>query len=71
MKKRIFAAILWFNALWFVGSFAAFLLGVSPVLGPILGTSAAVIIAGDPRRLIWARPLAVSPVMRQRLQNLA
>jgi len=71
MKKRVLAAVLWFNALWFVGSFAAFLLGVSPVLGPILGVSAAAIIAVDPRRIIWARSLAVTPVMRNRLQNLA
>ena len=29
--------------------------GISPVLGPILGATAALLIAGDPRGLIWTR----------------
>ena len=28
-------------------------LGVSPVLGPLIGAAAAGLIAGDPRRIIW------------------
>jgi hypothetical protein len=32
--------------------------GLSPVLGPILGTAAAAIVGGDPRRLIWSRGAA-------------
>ena len=53
MKKRIAAAVLWFNAAWFVGAALAFAMNLSPALAPILATAAASIIAVDPRRLIW------------------
>ena len=55
MKKRAAAAVLWFFSGWFVGAFVAFAAGLSPALAPILGTAAAAIVAGDPRRMIWAR----------------
>jgi hypothetical protein len=55
MKKRALAALLWFYAAWYCGALAAHFLGLSEALGPILGTAAAAIIAGDPRRLIWSR----------------
>jgi hypothetical protein len=64
MKKRITAAILWFYAGWFVGAVAAFVLGLSPALGPIVATAAAAIVAGDPRHIIWtttARTPATRP----------
>jgi hypothetical protein len=53
MKKRVLAALLWFYAFWYVGAMIAELAGLSAALGPILGTAAAAIIAGDPRGLIW------------------
>jgi hypothetical protein len=64
MSKRIFAAILWFYTGWYAGAMAAELLGVSPFLGPLLGATAAVLIAGDPRRIIWSRaaPVVTAPV---------
>jgi hypothetical protein len=71
MKKRAAAAILWFYAGWFVGASAAFATGLSPVLAPVLATAAAAIFAGDPRRMIWARPTvstAIAPAP-QSLQN--
>jgi hypothetical protein len=55
MKKRILAAVLWFYAGWYAGAMIAFAFGLSPVLGPIVGTAAAALIAGDPRHLIWTR----------------
>ena len=55
MKKRAVAALLWFYAAWYAGAMVAHFLGLSPALGPILGTAAAAIVAGDPRRLIWSR----------------
>ena len=58
MKKRALATILWFYAAWYAGAMVAHVLGLSPVLGPILGTAAAAIVAGDPRRIIWSRPTA-------------
>lgn len=60
MKKRVAAAILWFYTGWFVGAFVAFTAGVSPILGPILGTLAAAVIAGDPRHMIWTQRRAIS-----------
>ncbi|HLO35978.1 MAG TPA: hypothetical protein VK194_07840 [Candidatus Deferrimicrobium sp.] len=56
MKKRAFAALLWFYTAWYAGAMLAHILGLSVALGPILGTAAAAIIAGDPRHLIWTRP---------------
>jgi hypothetical protein len=53
MKKRAFAAILWFYTGWYVGALIAVTLGVSPALGPIIGAAAAGLIVGDPRRIIW------------------
>ena len=55
MKKRVTAAVLWFCAAWYAGAMLAYILGVSIALGPILGTAAAALIAGDPRGIIWSR----------------
>jgi hypothetical protein len=55
MKKRAFAALLWFYTAWYAGAMVADVLGLSAALGPILGTAAAAIVAGDPRRIIWSR----------------
>ena len=57
MKKRILATFLWFYAGWYAGAILAEMLGVSPLLGPIIGMAAAILVAGDPRRIIWtSRP---------------
>ncbi len=55
MKKRVTATVLWFFAAWYAGAMLAYILGVSVALGPILGTAAAALIAGDPRGIIWTR----------------
>jgi hypothetical protein len=55
MKKRVIAASLWFYTGWYGGATIALALGLSPALGPILAAAAALIVAGDPRRLIWVR----------------
>jgi hypothetical protein len=55
MKKRALAAVLWFYAIWYAGAMIAQIAGLSPALGPILGTAAAALIAGDPRGIIWTR----------------
>jgi hypothetical protein len=57
--KRLIAIPLWFYAGWTVGAFIDFLggylgLSIGPVLGMVLGTAAAAMVVGDPRRLIWA-----------------
>jgi hypothetical protein len=64
MKKRILATFLWFFAGWYAGAVIAFALGVSPILGPILGVAAAGLIAGDPRGIIWSNraSAATSPI---------
>ena len=56
MKKRALAAILWFLAGWYGGALIAMFTGVSPYIGPILGTVAAALVAGDPFGWIWVRP---------------
>ena len=55
MKKRALAAVLWFYAIWYAGAMIAQFAGLSPALGPILGTAAAALIAGDPRGIIWTK----------------
>lgn len=55
MHKRVAAAVLWLLAGWTAGSFLTFTIGVSPLLGPILGIAGAALFAGDPRRIIWTR----------------
>jgi hypothetical protein len=54
MKKRILAAFLWFYAGWYGGAILADVVGVSPLLGPIIGAVTAALIVGDPRRIIWS-----------------
>ena len=54
MKKRAFAAVLWFYVGWYGGAVLAEFLGVSPLLGPIIGAAAAALFVGDPRRIIWS-----------------
>lgn len=60
MKKRVAATLLWFYSMWYAGAMIATLFGLSPALGPILGTAAAAIVGGDPRQLIWSRPARTS-----------
>lgn len=68
MVKRVAAALLWFYAGWYAGAMIAWFLGLGPALGPILGTAAAGIIAGDPRHVIWPRQ---NRETRERVQALA
>ncbi len=60
MNKRIAAAVLWFFAGWYLGGYIALYLGVSDLIGPILGVSAAVLFGGDPLGIIWTRGQAVT-----------
>lgn len=60
MKKRTFAAILWFYTGWYAGAFLAEMLGVGPALGPIIGAAAAGLIVVDPRRIIWTAQAAAA-----------
>lgn len=59
MKKRVLSAVLWFYTGWYGGALIAEMLGVSAALGPIVGVAAAMLFAGDPRRIIWNRPAPV------------
>lgn len=61
MTKRILAAMLWFYTGWYAGAMLAEVLGVSALLGPVIGVAAAGIITIDPRRVIWTRPTTSSP----------
>jgi hypothetical protein len=53
MKKRALAAILWSAMGWYVGAMVAWTLNIGPALPVVLAASAALIVAGDPRRIIW------------------
>jgi uncharacterized membrane protein len=53
MKKRALAAVLWSATGWYVGAIVAWALNIGPVLPVVLAASAALIFAGDPRRIIW------------------
>ena len=55
MSKRVLAALLWFYGGWCLGAMIAFVLGISGLLGPVLGVAGAILIAGDPRHVIWPR----------------
>lgn len=55
MKKRALSAILWFYTGWYAGAMIAHALGLAMILGPVLGVTAAALIAGDPRGIIWHR----------------
>ena len=58
MKKRVLSAFLWFYCGWYAGAMIASIVGISPMLGPIVGAAAAALIAGDPRGIIWHRTAA-------------
>ena len=53
-EKRALAAVLWFYAGWYAGAMLAEIIGVSALLGPLIGAAAAGLIAGDPGRIIWS-----------------
>jgi len=55
MKKRAFALALWFYTGWYAGAIVAWALGVSPLVGPLLGAAAAAIFVGIPPRTSWTR----------------
>jgi hypothetical protein len=71
MKKRAVAAFLWFYAGCTAGALLALLIGVSSALGPIIGAVAAALIAGDPRPIIWIRPIPTEGVQDSSRGNLA
>ena len=72
--KRIAAAMLWFYTGWTAGAFVEFLAAqngtrIEPVFGIVIGTAAAALFAGDPRRIIWARPSMTGTVARAGLSS--
>jgi hypothetical protein len=70
MSKRIAAGILWFLAAWYLGAWIALFLGVSDVLGPILGIAAAAVFAGDPLGIIWTRRAEPATIPTLDLEHL-
>jgi hypothetical protein len=54
MKKRVLAGLLWFYATWYAWGLIASTLGVTEMLGPVLGLIAAALFAGDPLGRIWS-----------------
>ena len=54
--KRTVTTLLWFLAGWCAGSMAAWLLGVTPLLAPMVAVAAAAFVVRDPRHLFWIDP---------------
>jgi hypothetical protein len=52
-KTRFLSTILWFFAGWYVANILAAVFGASELLGPIVGTAAAILIGGDPLHVLW------------------
>ena len=71
MTKRVLAAFLWFYAGWYGGAILADFLGVSVLLGPIIGAAAAGLMVGDPRRLIWTTRTSTAPATMDGLPESA
>jgi hypothetical protein len=70
--KRIAATALWFCSGWFIGSFAAFIGDMTPLLGPVVATVAAAIVGADPGNRIWGATTQRSHRAPQRqVQNAA
>jgi hypothetical protein len=65
MDKRVASALLWFIVGWYAWAFIADATGLTPLLGPVLGTILAAFVAGDPLHLIWTRRPS-SPVVNNR-----
>lgn len=55
--KRLISAVLWFYALWYLGSIVTATFGMPDLLGPILGISGGLIVGIDPRQVIWRRTM--------------
>jgi hypothetical protein len=55
MGKRIASALLWFIVGWYAWAFIAEATGLTPLIGPVLGTILAAFVAGDPAHLVWSR----------------
>jgi hypothetical protein len=53
MKTRALAAVLWSATGWYVGAMVAWTLNIGPVLPVVLAAAAGLLVAGDPRRIIW------------------
>lgn len=52
MNKRVVSALLWFYAGWTFGSLVAVALGLGSILGLIIGTIAAILVAAAPRQMV-------------------
>jgi len=63
MKKRALAALLWFYTGWYGGALLAQVLGITELVGPVVGTAAAALFAGDPRGVIWKTAATASATM--------
>jgi len=53
MKLRIVSTILWSLAGWTVAGLFAAVLGVSPLIGPFVGTVWGAFVLIDPKHVLW------------------
>jgi hypothetical protein len=56
MTKRILVAALWFYTAWYLGAEIAYGFSTSPLLGPMLGVAAGILVLFDPGRIRFRTP---------------
>ncbi len=54
MKLRITSTLLWLLAGWAVGAAFATILGVSTLIGPVVGIVWGAFVLADPKHVLWA-----------------
>ena len=66
--KRLVTTLVWFYAGWYAGAMLAFLGGISPLLGPVIGVAAAGLYLGDTRGL-WRLRRRTSPQLSSQVPH--
>ena len=62
MTKRILAATLWSITGWCIGAMIGWALDIGPALAPVVAVTLGLLIAADPRRVLWSRPTGETPL---------
>jgi hypothetical protein len=69
VMKRLAVSVLWLYTGWYAGSMIAAMLGVPDLIGPIVGIAAGLLVAFDPRHIVWDAKASANA--RARLSSLS
>jgi hypothetical protein len=61
MVKRAAIALVWFYTGWYAGAAILHFLGLTPMLGPVVGVVAALVTVLNPNGLIWKSAAIAEP----------